>query len=509
MEQSSRTVRQLSKMFNLIYNVGYIPSEWKLSDVAPIHKKDDKSSVENYRPISPSSLVMKVLECIMHEKLVSRTETKIDPRQHGFLKNKSCNTNLLSFTNSVSLSLHDKLGVDVIYYDFSKAFDTVSHDIILNKLKTQYNIDGALLKFFANYLQGRRQRVVLENVEPECVDILSGVPQGSILGPILFLLFINDICIGLNKDTNIGQYADDTKIWREIHTESDCAILQNDIDTLFKWSIKNKMKFHPDKCKVIQIHENEHLCTKVLPLAKFRYYLNSDILDYTEYEKDLRVLDNKNFKWDDHQLKVLNKAHQMLGITKRTCYFIIDPRKRRSLYLSLVRSQFKHCSSIWRPNTETEILMFEKLQKKAIKWIYGEQTHHYDQETYVNRCMQIQIIPMLKFFDINDLVLFHKTNYEKVPLSLPNFIQLHRYSVSGRLRQANLDSLSFVSHVNSDHNNTSCRSPFYKTFYYKVLHVWNSLPYHIRSIPDTSNFKNKIKTYFWQELASNSSISSS
>ena len=155
---------------------------------------------------------MKVLERIMHEELLTRTETKIDPRQHGFLKNKSCNTNLLSFTNSVSLSLHDKLGVDVIYFDFSKAFDTVSHDIILNKLKTQYNIDGALLKFFANYLQGRRQRVVLENTESECVDVLSGVPQGSIPGPLLFLLFINDICIGLNKDTNIGQYADDTKI---------------------------------------------------------------------------------------------------------------------------------------------------------------------------------------------------------------------------------------------------------------------------------------------------------
>ena len=320
---------------------------------------------------------------------------------------------------------------------------------------------------------------------------LSGVPQGSILGPLLFLLFINDICIRLNKDTNIGQYADDTKIWREIHPESDCAVLQNNIDTLFKWSIKNKMKFHPDKCKVIQIHENEPLCTKVLPLAKFSYYLNKDILDYTEYEKDLGVLVNKNCEWDYHQLKVLNKAHQMLSITKQTCHFIIDPRKRQSLYLSLVRSQFEHCSSSWRPNTETEILMFEKLQKKAIKRIYGEQNHHYDQETYVDRCMQIQIIPMLKFFDINDLILFHKIIYERLLLSLPNFI--HCCSGSGRLRQANLDSLSFVGHVNSDHNNMSCRSPFYKTFYHKVLDVWNSLPYHIRSIPDTSNFKNKIK----------------
>ena len=229
------------------------------------------------------------------------------------------------------------------------------------KLKTQYNIDGTLLKFFVNYLQGRRQRVVLENAESECTNVLSGVPQGSILVPLLFLLFINDIYNGIDKDTNIGLYADDTKIWRKINSESDCAVLQNNIVTLFNWSSQNKMHFHPDKCKVLQIHESEPLCTKVLPLAKFYYSINNNIIDYSECEKGLGVLVNTNFKWNDHQLKVLNKAHQMLGITKRTCHFITDTRKRRSLYLSLVRSQFEHCSSIWRPYTETEILTFEKL----------------------------------------------------------------------------------------------------------------------------------------------------
>ena len=494
----------LSKMFNLVYNVGCIPFEWKTSNVVPIHKKDNKSDIKNYRPISLISLVMKVFERIMYEELLNRTENKIDPRQHGFLKNKSCNTNLLSFTNSVALSLHDKVGVDVVYFDFAKAFDTVSHDLILNKLKNQYNIDGNLLKFFVNYLQGRKQRVILDNCSSDSTDVLSGVPQGSILGPLLFLLFINDIYIGINEDTNIGLYADDTKMWRTIYSEHDCALLQKDIDTLHDWSLKNKMHFHPEKCKILQIHNNEPLCTQLFPIAKHHYFINQEFIDYTECQRDLGILVNTNFKWDDHQHKVLNKAHQMLGITKRTCHYITDPRKRRSLYLSLVRSQFEHCSSIWRPNTVTEISKFEKLQKKAIKWIFNEQNHHYENEIYLHRCSQCNIIPMSSFFDIRDLIVFHKIVYGRLPISLPTYIR--PFTEHERLRQVNLDSLSFVSHLTSNMSTSYIKSPFYKCFFYRILHTWNRLPFCVRNIPDEPNFKRKVTNYFWSELLDDNHI---
>ena len=125
----------LHKLFILAYNTGYLPSEWKLANVVPIHKKDDKSKVVNYRPISLTSLVMKIFERILYDELYSRTHEKINPRQHGFLKNKSCNSNLLTFTESIARSLREKIGTDVIYFDFAKAFDTVSHDLILQKLK--------------------------------------------------------------------------------------------------------------------------------------------------------------------------------------------------------------------------------------------------------------------------------------------------------------------------------------------------------------------------------------
>ena len=451
----------LSIMFNLSYNTGYIPQEWKLANVVPVHKKDDKDKVIYYRPISLTSLVMKVFERILYDELLTRTIDKIDKRQHGFLRNRSCNFNLLLFTESIARSLHEKIGTDIIYFDFAKAFDTVSHDLILKRLKTQYNIDGTLLKFFTEYLRSRKQRVILDNVISESVDVLSGVPQGSILGPLLFVLFINDIYANIDNDSNIALFADDTKIWRDINSESDCKTLQNDINTLTIWSRNNKMSFHPDKCKALSIYDCRPDFVKVLPFDLRYYNINGIVIEFHESERDLGVIVSSNFKLDKQHDKILKKPRQMLGFTKRTCYFIKDARKRRSLYISLVRSNFEHGSIIWHPITETEISDFEKLQKKALKWILNEENMHYDDETYKTKCCQANLTPMKIFFDINDLTFFHKIVYKNVPILLPEYIELYRGQ--GRLRQVNLNSLSYVCTFTSS-SYPSTRSPFYKSF---------------------------------------------
>ena len=171
----------------------------------------------------------------------------------------------------------------------------------------------------------------------------------------------------IDVETNIELYADDTKIWREIKSESDCNFLQKDIDALYAWSRNNKMSFHPDKCKVVSIYDFRPEFIKILPFPKLPYMIDSNDIDFSVCEKDLGVLVNERFRWEDHHSKVLNKAHQMLGFTKRTCHFISDTRKRRTLYLSLVRSNFEHASIIWRPTTETAVNEFEQLQKKSIK----------------------------------------------------------------------------------------------------------------------------------------------
>ena len=175
---SNHLAYPLSLVFKLIYNTGTIPSQWKLSNVVPIHKKGDDKDVTNYRPISLLCTVSKILERIMHDEIISRTLHLIDKRQHGFLPRKSCATNLLCLIDDVAQNLHKKVGTDIIYFDFAKAFDTVSHDKLLYKLKSRFNIDGRLLKFLQDYLKNRRQNVVLNNIKSQTLEVHSCVPQG-------------------------------------------------------------------------------------------------------------------------------------------------------------------------------------------------------------------------------------------------------------------------------------------------------------------------------------------
>ena len=229
----------LQLIFNLSFKSGSIPSEFKLAHIVPIHKKDDKNDIENYRPISLTFIVSKVFEKCARDELLIQCQHLIHDTQHDFHPLKSCATQLIPFSHDISLGLNSNNLIDVIYSDFSKAFDSVNHDIILQKLKTEYKIDGLMLKFVKEYLQGRQQRVSVKGKLSNICIVKSGVPQGSILGPLLFVLFINSMQDCISPGTKIALYADDTKIWRYIQSLIDHQILQNDIDALYDWSIKN------------------------------------------------------------------------------------------------------------------------------------------------------------------------------------------------------------------------------------------------------------------------------
>ena len=314
---------------------------------------------------------MKVFEKIVRDDIFHRCKEKIDSRQHGFLPGKSCGTQLLDFCDSLHLSLNNNISSDVIYFDFAKAFDSVSHDIILHKLKTQFGIDGLLLSFVKEYLKNRRQAVVIGNSNSSMVTVKSGVPQGSILGPLLFVLFINDIADCISTGTNLRMYADDTKIWREIRVQEDHLTLQNDINSLLEWAVINCMNFNLPKCKALAISRCNPNLLIHLPFTTYHYSLGSNnFIDYCDHETDLGIIMNKTFNFTAHTEKLYSTANQRFGLLKRTCHFVNNYRMRRALYLTIVRSIFENCPYVWKPSSESAINKLESLQKRGRQTIY-------------------------------------------------------------------------------------------------------------------------------------------
>ena len=209
---------------------------------------------------------------------------------------------MVPFIHDISLTLDNKSKTGIIYFDFVKAFDSVSHDIILRKLKNDFNVDGLMLQFIRSYLQGRQQQVVIGGVASSKLPVISGVPQGSILGPLLFVLFINDMFSCVSPGTNISLYADDSKIWREIILSSDHFTQQSDINKLHQWSVDNKMKFHPSKCKALAVTYQNNILHN-LPFTIFQYKLHNTFIEYVRSQVDLGIIVSSKLLWTEQCTK--------------------------------------------------------------------------------------------------------------------------------------------------------------------------------------------------------------
>ena len=236
--------------------------------------------------------------------------------------------------------------------------------------------------------------------------------QESILGPLLFILFINDIYDRIDPNTGISLYADDTKIWKPISSENDCKTLQIDINRLQDWCADNKMSFNIEKCYALTVKATKatnSLLTDELPFSKIFYSLDDKIIDYSLQERDLGIIMNGKLNFEDHHQAIITKAYQFLGLTKSSCHFVTDKKRRRAIYLAMVSSQFEHCSTIWAPKLQNEIDKFENVQKRAIKWILRQEYCSYSNiATCYSKCKETDLLPLSKHFELNDLLFFHK-----------------------------------------------------------------------------------------------------
>ena len=350
----------LHYLFNKFLNEGTFPSIWKRSFITPIHKANERSDISNYRPISKLSTIPKLFESIVTNKLSGSLGNLLIDEQHGFRPKRSTTTNLLTFQHYTLEKLEKNAQVDVIYTDFSKVFDSVNHKMLLKKLK-YLGIHGILLKWIENYLVDRLQNVKYKSFISKDINVKSGVPQGSHLGPLLFILFINDIKFKLSSCSFL-MYADDLKLYSEIKSLQDCITLQLNLDSLVSWCNVNKLQLNILKCKIMTF-------SRMRSNINFQYSINGEILETVSLMKDLGVLFDSKLKFSDHIDQIITKATRLLGFIRRMTTNFTNPKSFRTLYLTLVRPILLYASSVWSPIYENHSKKLERIQHKFLNFV--------------------------------------------------------------------------------------------------------------------------------------------
>ena len=279
---------------------------------------------------------------------------------------------------------------DVIYLDFRKAFDTVPHNVLLHKLWS-IGIRGCLWSWFQSYLCSRLQTVSINNQLSNYLPVVSGVPQGSILGPLLFLVFINDLPTYINT-AKLLLFADDTKCYS---TPSSSSHLQKDIDSLYQWSMLN-ISFNSSKTSYLRF------CPISLPPPSDFFIANQAISQCSNH-KDLGVVFTNDLSWSSHYNFIVSKALKTLGLIRRTIGTLSSVTVRKQLYLILVRSQLTYCSQIWRPQLIKDIVLLESVQRRATKWILDD-----FQSNYKSRLLLTGLLPLIMVYEVNDVVFFYE-----------------------------------------------------------------------------------------------------
>ena len=456
----------LARVFNLSLKEGVVPFEWKEANIIPLFKKGSRNKSENYRPVSLTSVICKLLERLIKDHMVDFLvkHKLLNSSQHGFLKARSCLTNMLCFLEEITKWIDMGSPVDIIYLDFQKAFDKVPHQRLLLKLKA-HGIGDSITDWIEQWLTDRRQRVVVDGEVSNWKSVLSGVPQGSVLGPILFLIYINDLDESITS--NVLKFADDTKLFRKVNTDGDKQHLQNDLDRLVKWSEKWQMLFNFGKCKCLHTgHGNLNV----------NYKMGATVLGTTVKEKDLGVTISADMKVSEQSGIAASKGNQILGLIRRNITYkgkkLIIP-----LYKAIVRPHLEYCIQAWRPYRKKDIDTLERIQRRATKMIPELRDLSYEErlkecglttlETRRLRGDQIEVFKILNGYENIDRNMF---------FSLKKDSRTRGHEVKLVKDQCRLDIRKH-------------------SFSQRTINEWNKLSTDCVTASSVNMFKNKVDTY--------------
>ena len=351
----------LTFIFQQSLDTGTVPDDWKMALVTPVFKKGKRSAPENYRPVSLTSICCKINEHIIVSETMSHLERQdiLVDYQHGFRRRRSCESQLLITAHDLASILNKRSQVDVAVLDFAKAFDKVPHQRLIKKLE-YYNLNPKVVGWIKSFLSDRTQRVVVDGYTSAEAPVLSGVPQGTVLGPLLFLLFINDIA--LNVSSSIRLVADDCLVYRETNTPEKCQLLQEDLEELAAWSLTWGMAFNVSKCNIISItNATKHK-------QKFSYSMNGEPIKSVKSAPYLGLIINNKLRWNQHIDSISSAANRMLGFLNRAMRKCSGQLKEKA-YKTTVRPKLEYCSTIWDPHHADKVKKVEMVQRRAARFV--------------------------------------------------------------------------------------------------------------------------------------------
>jgi hypothetical protein len=350
----------LKAIFTASLASGTVPEDWRLANITPVFKKGERFKAANYRPVSLTCICSKLLEHIIVSNLMDHFDNHeiLDDCQHGFRSQRSCETQLLNLTHELHEELEKKSQIDTIVLDFSKAFDKVPHARLMAKLHN-YGVQGKTHDWIKHFLMSRKQRVIVDGEASDWAPVASGVPQGTVLGPVLFLAFINDLPNTVTSKMKL--FADDCIVYNPIHSINDCNALQSDLHSLEKWEEKWCMSFNASKCNAIQI-------TRKHNKISFPYTLHNTELENVKSTTYLGVELSSDLTWSRHIGNMVKKANKQLGFVKRNLPFVNEKFKEIA-YFALVRPKLEYCSPVWDTHLKKYKNQIEMVQRRAARYV--------------------------------------------------------------------------------------------------------------------------------------------